>query len=383
MEKLKVTNSKLLSELKIIRNDYTLLQQKNFNTEDKQLRKGSKDPNNCRCKTEKQRNPNTQRMISPKRTYFNTLGDYQAHDTKTTTRNEDEQFTRINTKSKDTPSRVMPKITDFSKIVKQEAKNDNLIKLSNMVLSFIAEMSKLQESISKKVSNVHDLKKEFEHNKSELLNFAKVILGRQGKPTASIIKSTRNLYKKDNQVIEEKINNKPKIRSITDDIEFKDLGNGQEIVNIRFKENNENEKLINAFEKLKREKIVVDGICEALTKEKNEFEIKHKSVLDKLKSLMGKHEFGSVGNQSAFEELIEILILKCSKFNEEKGSFTKEILKLTSSLNEYKSNNKLIDQELKVTKTENLKLILKENQLNKLISDKDNDIESNIIMLKW
>lgn len=56
--------------------------------------------------------------------------------------------------------------------------NNLLIKIAEMVISFVKQMTNLQESISKKVSNIKELKQNFEMNKRNIYEFANEILSR-------------------------------------------------------------------------------------------------------------------------------------------------------------------------------------------------------------
>ena len=87
-----------------------------------------------------------------------------------------------NVKSKTINSSIMNKNTNRTNMINSSIGNVNsitsttilehLIALSEKVCKFIKEMINLQDAISKKVSNVKDLKQSFETNKAELLHYA-------------------------------------------------------------------------------------------------------------------------------------------------------------------------------------------------------------------
>ena len=349
--------------------------------------------------------------------YANNLNTHESNINNTPTRNKLEKFNRSEfvkfdnvTNSSNAPQQQLKSSIDFlimnnnnnksnnnnSKPLEEkhdvnisQNMHDKLIKLSNMVINFVAEMSKLQDSIAKKLPNKQDLKKEFEFNKFELINYAKSLLGTKmlpqgGKKSDSKSDSTVKtpVIKENKTICSTKSQSRGNPVKLPQQVDIKDnlvntFGNGQEVVNINFKDNSENEKLINSFEKLKREKITVDAMCDNLLKDKKELLTSLKVINEKLKKVddLNKSEFGELGKDFSTEEGIEFLIKKLDKYKMQEESYTQDIINLKVSINEYKTKNGLFDQEFKSLKLENQRLKSKELQNNKLIVGKDQDIE--------
>jgi len=474
IDKLKLANNELLEELSNIRNEYIALQQKEKNKMNKtkeelnnnyyKVQPGDnrqkKDDKNLSQQSDydnQNHNNNNNNYYYPNQNIhtFNTLATQENVKERSPTRTKienskqrNEQRNERNDLSERTGNdffkynNVINNTSNNNKFVSKSPqnfqvqdntfelnqqnndKNEKLVKISNMVINFVAEMKSLQESISKKVPNVPELKKEFENNKSDLLNFARNIIGI--KPSHNINNSNTIGNKdssKDTSIISNfkptpiKISNKDHrdkppmtINSINsgentpnkgrspivinnqnnntnpNNVNIKPnenlvntIGNGQEIVNIQFK-TDENEKLITAFEKLKREKNLLDELCEDLTKEKKELMVGFKIIKEKLRKVDEINKYGEINKDISLEDAMDILIKNTIKNTEKLKVLEEESSNYKTILSEYKSKNGILNDENKSLKYDNQKLKSKESESNKVIIEKDYDLECKIII---
>jgi len=207
-----------------------------------------------------------------------------------------------------------------------------LTKIAEMVITFIKQMASLQDAISKKVSNVKELKQNFEMSKRNIFEFANEILSRNK------VKNTGNLSR---QTIPKPIgsgnensfyNNNMNVFKVDPQI---DNINPETSYNNQFfpPSGKDNNSII------KEEKLLTEGSIQS-----NEM-IDHKEFLAKNKKI----------NSSAFANDLNILN---ENYEKEKTSLKKEIDRLNDKVNLISSENanlKMKSQNIKECETSMIK----------------------------
>ena len=207
--------------------------------------------------------------------------------------------------------------------------------LASMVLSFLKEMKKLQENITKKVDNVKDLKKKFELQKKELKKYSESILEKNFSLTYA-----GNKFKNLNTDSSKDKIKEQNVKEIMEMYYIKDNNNNNnDIIKEYEMKNNEQNNIIQNKEK-EIEKLNKEIIDKTTKIEEIEKELKSKE--DKIKTEK------------------EISNLKEEKLNSEKEINNK----MSEEITELKNKNKKIESELKEAKNNINNLQKINNQLN-------------------
>ena len=152
--------------------------------------------------------------------------------------------------------------------------NQSNINLANLVLNFLKQMKDLQDSISKKLNNIHDMKKNFEIKKRELKKTCECIVSNSNSNQHIITNNSINISPRS-------IQNKKFIQQTPE----KDNNNKQQYEEIIDKLKQEIRKL-NEENKIKEEKLKNEKIISSLKEEKlNTEKIQNKTLNDQNENL--------------------------------------------------------------------------------------------------
>ena len=238
--------------------------------------------------------------------------------------------------------------------VESKEKNDNIIKLSNMVLNFLRDMNSLQELIIKKDKNVKEFKKNFEISKHNLKKNCELYLKNNINFNNKELESIEIIKKEKKEIeknLEEKNNEYNKLKNKIDELSKKnnELNNiiknldeqkkeikekndkiNEEIINEKIELNEKNIKLMNDIQLIKEENIKLKNA----QNNNNKIIEENKEYLNKIKFL--NEEINKIKNQNIENE--KNLNLKIKEEN----------LKLTNTINELNESNKqykLLEEE--------------------------------------
>ena len=227
--------------------------------------------------------------------------------------------------------------------------------LASMVLSFLKEMRNLQENITKKVSNIKELKKNFELKKRQLKKFSENI----------VENNLSSTYGGNN------INNLNNLNNLMNDyskIKSKEQSVKASIESFNTKDNNNYNDMIREYEiKNKEQNKIIQN------KEK-EIEILNKEIIDKSKKIEQiENDLKSKEDKIKTEK--EISNLKDEKLNSEKELNNK----MTEELTELKNKNEKMGKELEEAKNSINNLEKINNELNEIKTQQNKKInEMNI-----
>ena len=257
--------------------------------------------------------------------------------------------------------------------------------LASMVLSFLKEMKKLQENITKKVDNIKELKKNFELKKRELKIFSEKIVdnnlsstytGKQLNTFTNIIVDNNFKIKSKEQSLKASMDsfNKDSINNINNDFikEFETKNkeqNKEKDIEKLSKEIIEKAKIIENLEndlKLKEEKIKKEKEISSLREEKlNAEKMENKNMSEEIINLKNKIEKNEKELKDAIDKIINLeTINKKLKEIQTQQKILIEEMKTNSKKESNKYNQlkkeievyKLNDNEIISLKNENMKL---------------------------
>ena len=282
--------------------------------------------------------------------------------------------------------------------------------LASMVLSFLKEMKKLQENITKKVDNIKELKKNFELKKRELKKFSEKIIdknlsstytGNQLNTFANIIVDNNFKIKSKEQSLKASMDsiNKDSISNINNDFikefEIKNkeqnniIQNKEKEIEKLSKEIIEKSKVIENIEndlKLKEEKIKKEKEISNLREEKlNAEKMENKNKSEEIINLKNKIEKNEKELRDAKDNIINLeTINKKLKEIQTQQKILIEEMKTNSKKESNKYNQlnkeievyKLNDNEIISLKNENMKLKQQITQCNNNLVTISNTNES-------
>jgi hypothetical protein len=222
--------------------------------------------------------------------------------------------------------------------------NQSNINLANLVLNFLKQMKDLQDSISKKLNNIHDMKKNFEIKKRELKKTCECIVSNSNSNQHIITNNSINISPRS-------IQNKKFIQQTPE----KDNNNKQQYEEIIDKLKQEIRKL-NEENKIKEEKLKNEKIISSLKEEKlNTEKIQNKTLNDQNEHL-----------KIQINELNSLIISQ------------KETIDGLTSINESKSKQvdkyELLEKDKKNLKDSNDNLLKENKELKNQIQEKTDKI---------
>ncbi len=295
--------------------------------------------------------------------------------------------------------------------------NQSNINLANLVLNFLKQMKDLQDSISKKLNNIHEMKKNFEIKKRELKKTCESIINNSNSNQHIITNNSVNISPRSfqnkkfiQQTPEKDNNNKQQYEEIIDKLkqEIKKLNEENKIKEEKLK----NEKIISSLkeEKLNTEKIqnktlndqnehlkiqinelnsliisqkeTIDGLTsinEAKTKQVDKYELLEKdkkNLKDSNDNLLKENKELKTQIQEKTDKINELTIQ--SQLNNNNNKDSEKIKNLENEISNLKLE--ITNYKLKITE-HNKDIISLTNNNQSLIREKDkiiNELSNNI-----
>ena len=231
--------------------------------------------------------------------------------------------------------------------------NSNNINLAQLVLNFLKQMKDLQDNISKKSNNIHEMKKNFEIKKRELKKTCEnIVLNNNSNPhintNNSINISPRSIQNKKfiQQTPEKDNNNKQQYEELTEKLrqEIRKLNEENKIKDEKLK----NEKIISTLkeDKLNNEKIQNKTLNNQIDNLKNQINELNSLIISQKETIDGLTSINEAKNKQVNKN--EILEKEKKNLKESNDNLLKENKELKNQIQEKndKINNLTIQSQL-------------------------------------
>ena len=231
--------------------------------------------------------------------------------------------------------------------------NSNNINLAQLVLNFLKQMKDLQDNISKKSNNIHEMKKNFEIKKRELKKTCEnIVLNNNSNPhintNNSINISPRSIQNKKfiQQTPEKDNNNKQQYEELTEKLrqEIRKLNEENKIKDEKLK----NEKIISILkeDKLNNEKIQNKTLNNQIDNLKNQINELNSLIISQKETIDGLTSINEAKNKQVNKN--EILEKEKKNLKESNDNLLKENKELKNQIQEKndKINNLTIQSQL-------------------------------------